>query len=253
MHTRFFLAVAATVLGLGGAAHGVSVRVITNDADGFTTDSFASDATSGAQMTGIEVTGTTSAGTSTGTWAATGFNSGGMSGTGFALSQSGLTGQNPWTLTVNDGYQMTGLMLDGLPGTTVFDIDDFFTRTPGTSYGREFEPLGAFDGLSGRVIATYSGIVSLTGASPQDDVFTRLTLDFTGLTGGSLGAGSWMFYQDTDTPSLNSPILPINPGTPPVNPGPPVSAVPLPAPALLLIAGILGTGTALRKRRKATG
>ena len=97
---------------------------------------------------------------------------GGVVGNDWSLSESGNTYSNPWTLT-STGASIQKIVLDGLPGKTVFDVsdrNDFFTEptysnsdnigTAGSALGKTFVVSGG--PYTGDVTATYSSLVYLT-------------------------------------------------------------------------------------------
>ncbi len=105
----------------------------------------------GADMAGIEVTVFLQDGSSdTATWAATGADSGAASGSGWTLSESGDTLNQPglgaaWTLTnTGTASPITGFKIDAWVAQVFFDVymdltdplDD--VGTPGSSQGRPF-------------------------------------------------------------------------------------------------------------------
>ena len=108
----------------------------------------------GADMAGIEVTALFGDGTSeTKVWAANGADSGEATGTGWTLSQSGITyGQqdnitdpaNPvvlgaWSL-VNESITagIIGLSINASIADIYFDVLGYVEHTPGSSFGRDF-------------------------------------------------------------------------------------------------------------------
>lgn len=220
---------AATLTMLGGAAHAVTVNLVTDDSNVLTTDSLTGFATDGADMVGMVVTAN---GSSSATWAATGGSSGAANNSDFRVGLGGDSFNTSWSLRVKQGAFLTSLMLDGVPGNTVFDLSTSTAggSTSGSAAGLNFAAPG-----SGTVTATYSNIVALTGDSPVGDIFAKLTLDFTGLAGGGLGRGLYSFTQDTDNASTK--LVPVNP-------------VPLPAAGWMLLAG-LGGIAAMKRRKKA--
>ena len=102
----------------------------------------------GADMAGIEVTVHFDNGSSeTATWAATGSESGEAAGTGWSLSQSGDTLNQPgllpaWTLSNSSGLTITRFTIDAWVAKVFFDVmmepvpDS--VGTPGSSQGRPF-------------------------------------------------------------------------------------------------------------------
>lgn len=171
--------------------------------------------TNGAQMPGLMVSATFSGGfTQTLSWAATGVSSGGVSGTGWGLSQSGDTFGGPWNFTIdtNAGLgQLTQLILDSNTpfGVTVFDRTDgsgFAGQgTAGSASGLDFGFVsGTCDSCD--AVATYSNVVAIIPGAAVGDLFHTLTVDFTAGTGPR---ANWAFVQDTDNDiRLNTGFVP---------------------------------------------
>jgi len=167
------------------------------------TTALADFVTDGATMSGMGVTAKFSDGSSqTRTWAATGAFSGGVTGTGWSLNESGDTFSSDWTLSNNRTSLLIGLLIDAGPGNTVFDTDgiaDVF-GTDGSFRGLSF----ALSGISAAdnsdtITVTYRNAVALTGAAPVGDLFRNLDVSLS----DGLSRYSKLKFQ-TDTESLKS-------------------------------------------------
>jgi hypothetical protein len=203
--------------------------------------SITSFSTTGADMLGMLVTVTfADSTTQTVTWAACGATCGqatGAAGTGtWTLGVTGDTGlvsslTNPdgsalthWTLTnTSTNLAITSIVLNGVPGNTLFDRDlnsGGQTGTPGGSFGIDY----TFSSEAGQnspftVNVTYSNLVVLAGAAQPclgsvfaglntatgcGDEWGQLTFAFSGNpfvgTGKSKSPDAvWSFFQDSDT------------------------------------------------------
>jgi hypothetical protein len=143
-------------------------------------------------------------------WTSTGADSGGVVGTGWSLTQSGDTFDNPWTFTV-DTRQTFGLtlksfsldntddagLLAGSTPSTLFDSARPDPGTPGSSDGADFDIIsGGCPSPNCRPdTAVYSHVVALGSASPVGDAFHRLDVTF---AQGQGQAGDFQFILDTD-------------------------------------------------------
>jgi hypothetical protein len=175
--------------------------------------------TTGDQMAGMQVTANFNGGGSeTLIWASTGAASGGVTGTGWALAETGDTFDQPWNLNVTSA-NILSLVINAIPGNAVFDIISTPETTPGSSNGL---PFTFISGLAPSSFA-YSVPIDIS----QGDLFGVLTLNWaTGITDNSLS-----FRADTDSGRTDDPVS---------------STVPTPA----LLPGLIGLGaTAWRKRR----
>lgn len=166
-------------------------------------------ATYGNMMSGMRVTANFLDGSSqTLTWGATDSISGGVFGNAWSLTQSGNTyapdNSNPeaaaWILT-NYGAGITSLVIDAIPGNTVFDnVYEVNTplHTPGSERGW---PLQVVSGL---------GPSSFNFSAPIDisygDLFGKLSLYWnTGFT------GILRFFADADSGTSSDPVRPRDP------------------------------------------
>ena len=147
-------------------------------------------------MAGMEVTVYFAGGTNyeTRSWSAlpTGI---GVQGTNWSLFESGDTYSNPWTLT-STGAAIQKIVLDGLPGKTVFDIsdaNDFFTQevfdssdgigTSGSAQGLTF--VVSSNSYTGAVNATYNSLIYFSNSHfvPKRAILNGIE-GFTGSIGG---------------------------------------------------------------------
>lgn len=146
----------------------------------------------GADMAGIHVTATfNDLTTESFIWEAQSANSGGVTGTGWSLSQVGNTfGElgpggviGPWTI-FNDNSALVSLFVNLLPASFVFDTEYGDASANGSGNGRELvseTPIGhAFSGLM------------------QDELFTGLTLS-------DFSLGETRFVIDTDLVTVSAP------------------------------------------------
>jgi hypothetical protein len=181
--------IGATFILLGVASAPSEATTLT----GFSTD--------GSMMSGIEVTAGFLDGTSqTLIWGATGDKSGGVFGPNWSLTESGNSFDSPWILS-NFGQGLTSLVIDTIPGNTVFDIYPYGEGLPHTD--------GSADGWGYQTLAGQSP----NGAAYTDpidisagDLFGTLSLYWTsGFT------GTMLFRADTDTGSSRDPVQPRDP------------------------------------------
>lgn len=160
--------------------------------------------TNGAMMTGLTVNATFSQGLNESLlWATTGATSGGVTGTGWGLSQTGDTFGGDWSFsfapTGNLGT-LTSLILTGNTGFTVFDRSFGSAEgTPGSALGMDFAFTGGF---GGDATATYADIVNLTPVAAVGDLFHQLTVTFN----GNGPRSNFTFVQDTDNDSRFSTV-----------------------------------------------
>lgn len=106
---------------------------------------------------------------------------------------------------------LTSLQIDLAPANSVFDTtyasdgnpDD--PSTTGSKEGFPFQLSPDYEDLSGKITTTYSGIAGLNGNAPVGDLYTTMTIDFTGLPGGGL-LGDLVWKSDIDT--LTGPFEP---------------------------------------------
>ncbi len=148
--------------------------------------------TAGSDMNGMQVTVNFQGGaTNTAIFGATGSGSGAASSGGWSLTQSGLTGDNPWTFTNNTSSVITSLFINAIPGRTVFDILPGTIGTPNSSTGVPF----TFESGERPTSFQYDNIVNVVGSAPVGDLFGDLTLSW---VDGFAPGKSLRFIADTD-------------------------------------------------------
>lgn len=229
----------AACLMLGAQAQAVSIAY--DNSSVVTIPGLSGYATSGNEMAGMTVTAVFHDGlTQTLTWAATGGQSGGVTGTGWGLSLNGDSFDNAWNFTNSTQRRLLNLTLDGTGGLTLFDLTTrdcfliifcFDTEgTPGSSSGQSFDTNLLFDG---HITATYRNPVMLEGSQgPVGDLYQVLDIDF-----GRLGhIGKLSFWQDTDNDERIDT--------------PPVTEISEPAMLGLIFLGLMGLNLIGRRRRR---
>jgi len=226
---------AVSAVGLcASSAEAASITVSQDPGTTFTTTGFTGFSTFGDDMVGMLVTAFFSDGSSqTVAWAANGAGAGHAVGTGWSLSESGDTfnSNDPWTL-INlrgAGIGMTGLLLDGAPGRTIFDRTNPNQGTPGSASGLDFTSSN-IDSLD--ITATYRDLLAISPSAPVGDVFLRLDLRFT--NAGGLGNDHTLSFS-ADTDNALTAVTP--------------SAVPEPASLALLGSGLIVGIRRWRQRR----
>lgn len=140
----------------------------------------------------------------------------------------------PGAWTLNSASRLTSLMLDAGSGNAFFDIlKGKKSGTDGDTYstgvGSPYEVLGG-DDLFGEIIATYTNAIYFRGIARGTDLFQKLSVDYSGLTGGGL-LGTTLFKTDIDQLEVDGDL----------------STIPLPAGLPLMLAG-LGALAVLRRQ-----
>jgi hypothetical protein len=175
-------------------------------------------------MDGMSVTAIFTSGLNqTLSWADTGANSGGVTGTGWSLSVTGDTfNDNAWTMDTGN-LTLTDLILDGTTGLTVFDRTfDNLVGTAGSALGKDIDT---------GVTAQYSRQVAIAPDAPVGDLWHVVSVDFTDVGSGGV-SGTFTFSQDTDNDSR-------------------FADVPAPAPLLLVGIGLIGMSIARHYKKQA--
>ncbi len=157
--------------------------------------------TYGDMMSGMRVSANFLDGTSQSLfWDATGNEAGGVFGNGWSLTQSGNSYESPWSFS-NFGQGITSLVIEAIPGNSVFDINPNLygsLQTPGSAEGWEFQTLV---GQAPNSYRYYDPIDISNG-----DLFGTLSAYWSsGFT------GTMQFRTDTDSGSRTDPVQPRDP------------------------------------------
>ena len=184
--------------------------------------------TTGAMMDGMQVTACFTGNVcETRAWAdGGGADSGGVVGTGWALSLIGDSFFQNWQFDfTNDPGQLLTLRLDGEGALTIFDRTfGGANGTPGSAHGLDWNSaLGADTTIN----VTFLDPTTIDGAAAVGDIFQQVLVDF-GVTGPT---DDFTFVQDTDNDSR------FNPPT-----------IPEPSTLLLLVLGMLAFAGVHRRR-----
>jgi hypothetical protein len=220
----------------------------------------ADTGTRGYELAGASVTATFADGTTeTATWAdANSMSAGGAGGDRWSLFQNAFgfvsLDVDPMADPMDpNARRMTSFSIDAstsqsvtpnfadpsqpdfVQGPSLFDISmqdesqGDTGSTPGSSFGFPFR--FTFGAPVGDVAVNYSGAVNILGQDAVGDLFTTMTVDFTGLLGGGF-TGSAVYESDQDTLRFAGDLAP----------------VPLPAGLPLLVLGLGALGVARRRK-----
>jgi hypothetical protein len=224
----------------------------------------ADTGTRGFELAGALVTATfTDGATETATWADFGsMSTGGVNGDRWSLFQNAFgfvsIDVDP-TASPTDptARRMTGFSIDAstsqsvtpnfadpsqpdiVMGPSLFDVssaDELQGQsgsTVGSSFGFPFR--FTFGDPQGDVNVTYSGAVNIVGQAAVGDLYTTMTVDFSGLVGGGF-TGSAVYQSDQDTLRVAGDLRPVT-----------IAPVPLPAGLPLLLVGLGALGFARRR------
>ncbi len=218
---RVMLSLIAGMMVCGGSQ--AALTVTTSASDPQATGAITGFQSSGSTMGGASVTFNGTVNETLAWGAVTSPDSFGVQGTGWRLTQEFDTYSNPWTLSVSSGTTMTSLLIDGGPGSTVFDVVSGSVGTPGSSDGLPFaSPF--VTALPGTWTVEYSGPVSVAPNAFQGDLYRYMLI-----TPDVGWTGELTFMASTDHAST--------------------AVTPVPAPSALLLAG-LGSGVAGFFRRR---
>lgn len=250
-----------SAIATGSTGMATTVKVITETGTAMETESGirADTGTRGYELAGATVTASFTEGADeTAVWFADPFAlaaNGGVNGDQWSLFQNGFGVVS----LVSNGRIMTGFEINAstsvsvtpdfsdppnapfVQGASLFDVsaaDEALgspDSTPGSSFGFPFRFL--FNAPDGDVTVTYSGAVNIKGFEAVGDLFTTMSVDFTGLVGGGF-TGSSTYESDQDTLRFAGDLTPVNP-----------SPIPLPAGLPLLLAGLGGLALLRRNRR----
>ncbi|OGR06327.1 MAG: hypothetical protein A2511_09610 [Deltaproteobacteria bacterium RIFOXYD12_FULL_50_9] len=223
------LAVGLFSLGVAGIASATSFTVGFNTGSVNTTTALTGYSTDGAMMDGMGVTAFFAGGSSqTLYWADLSPTSGGVSGLGWSLSESGDTYGGNWSLT-STSAAISKIAIDAGIGNTVFDT--LHVPDPGTPGSANGYTLYLTSPNMWDIAVTYSNEVALTAFLPVGDLYRSLSIDF--LNNINFGPGqSLTFVADTDNLSLAGDLKP----------------VPEPATMLLFGTGLAGLAGFARRR-----
>lgn len=152
-------------------------------------------------------------------------------GTDWSVGFAGSTTFDPsWQVLNNkSGTLMTRLLIDGRPGSTIFDTISDPETTPGSARGKAFSAVDGPADLS--VSATYRNQVALNNVV-YDDLFTVLDIGFSSTTPSNGLSGRLIFTADTDNTSIRGDI----------------NQVPEPVSLALFGIGLAGLGFMRRRR-----
>ncbi len=175
-----------------------------------------SNQVTGADLAGLVMTATYntpgSPTTVTSVWIPTGPTSGAASTPAVSISVTGNAGDPlAWRYQSIFLSPLASLDFDGSAAGIYFDRAHSGPGTPGSGPGADisFGPLMP-SGVDSQFVVTYSRAVNLNGASPQNDLYAKLTINFGSGPYGGLEPQDFNFTQPVDrnvTPEPNSSWL----------------------------------------------
>ncbi|OKH40443.1 hypothetical protein NIES2119_02125 [[Phormidium ambiguum] IAM M-71] len=182
--------------------------------------------TTGSMMNGMEVkVNFLSGGSQTAIWGTTGYNAGGAFGNEWSLTQVGNTFGQPWTFSYSGLDKISSLVVNAVPGNTVFDRTFNGFGTPGSANGWDFQV------ISGQSPTSFAYEVPIDIS--VGDLFGSLAL-----TWNNGFSGMMRFIAETDNGSADDPVKV-------------AQSVPEPASVLSLLAlGTLGASSMLKRKQK---
>lgn len=249
MKTDFFkviLAVAAVSATSFGTAQAATINIVRDSSEQFqiANGMYHNTATYGYDIDGGEITAEFADGTTENLtwaldpriWTEDGYTYGSL--LSYAIGDNIEMELGAFGFEIATTSMLTSLTMNMAPGNavfdTTFDFDGTGLSTVGSGFGTAFELYDGYEALEGVISTTYSGIVGVGGAAPVGDLFTTMTVDFSGLTAGGI-MGNIDFNSDLDRIAVAGDLAP----------------VPLPASLSFLLIGLgsLGASRAVSKRR----
>ena len=208
-----------------------------NSGTTYSTAALTGFSTTGAMMDGMTVTADFEDGShETAVWADSSSISGIASGNGWSLEESGDTFGGTWTLKhdFDDRGAMYSIRIDAGAGNSVFDISWNGFGTNGSASGLTYETTST---ESCDVLASYHGLVAISGNAAVGDLYRTLSLSFRAAGDHSIPGffgRSMTFKADTDNLQFAGDIVP----------------TPEPSTMLLLGFGLMGLAGMRRKIKK---
>ena len=192
---RFTLAALAAAASLAVGNAQATAVIVKDNTNVNTIPGLTGFSTTGAMMSGLSITASFSGGlTETLSWATTGANSGGVTGSGWGLSVNGDTFAALWNFAMTSNLgQITSLIIDGTNALTVLDTTSPSPGTPGSSSGGDF----TFTDDTIDATATYSSVVAISPNGAVGDLYQVVSVNF----GNSGPRTDFTFRQDTDNDS----------------------------------------------------
>lgn len=232
--SRTFLSAMTLLLASGVSASAATISIETNTDDQYVTKFGLSDRTTvqGIDFVGANVTINYEDGTIANLiWQATSKFGGGISNA--FTTMNAING--PYVIDTTK--RIGSILFDTIGSDTLYDIvyqSGDAVSSFGSGVGSPFH-ISAGDPGDGEIKVTYSGAVTISGYEQRPDLFTRMLVDFSGLSGGGF-LGHLEYGSDLDNLRVAGDLTL-------------VSDVPLPAGMPLLFAGLAGFGLMRRRRR----